>query len=282
LLFKCVSQSDPEKAENLLHAAIKNLPNDPTLLGSYANFLRGVPGRHHEAEALYRQAIEAEPERANTLGNYATFLRNMRGRHDEADAIFQRAINADPRHANNLGNYANFLYSLRGRHDEAEDLYQRAIEADPKHANNLGNYANFMRSARGRYDKAEAIYRRAIEINPSHANSLGNLAQLVLARGEREEGRGLIDRAFAAEPPPPLQLELWFYRYAHFLQDYPEAVEAIEALLAEGVRSPGWDLSITLAQAAREGHPDPVRLEALAVRLASDPPTAAGEASDAH
>jgi tetratricopeptide (TPR) repeat protein len=166
--------------------------------------------------------------------------------------------------------------------DEANIFFRRSLEAEPNNARVLSSYARFLNFVYRKYEEAEAIYRRVIDISPRDASDFGNLAQLILARGEYEEGRALIDRAFAAEPEPPLQLELWFYRFAHFPQDYPEAVKAIEALLAEGVRSPGWDLSITLAQAAREGHPDPVRLEALAVRLASDPPTAAGEASNAH
>ncbi len=163
--------------------------------------------------------------------------------------------------------------------DEANHFFRRSLEVEPNDAKVLSSYARFLNFVYRQYDKAETIYRRLMDISSNDANDSGNLAQLVLARGEYGEGRRLIDIAFAAEPSPSLQLELWFYRYAHFPEVYPEAEAAIEALLAEGVRSPGWDLSITLAEAAREGHPDPARLEALAVRLASDPPPAAGEAA---
>jgi Tfp pilus assembly protein PilF len=265
--------TNPSMCETFFLKAIELASDKASYVGSYALYLWKFHDRHNDTEAQYLRAIEANPDHADNLGNYASFLRFVRQRHDDAEALYQRAIEADPKHANNLGNYASFLRFVRQRHDDAEALYQRAIEAGPNNADHLGNYASFLRTVRQRHDNAETLYQRAIEADPKHANNLGNFAQLVLARGERAEGRELLERAFAADAPPMLQLELWFYRYAHFPEDYPEAGERIETLLAEGIRSPGWDLSITLARAMADGHPDPARLESLAAQLAEDVPS---------
>jgi hypothetical protein len=53
-----------------------------------------------------------------------------------------------------------------------------------------------------------------------------------------------------------LELELWFYAYAVFYNEYPESRAKIEELLAKGVRSPGWNLKGVLETAKTHGHPD--------------------------
>lgn len=197
----------------------------------------------------------------------------------ENSDFLRRAIAKFPLERNLIGLLAESLESTSP--DEANDLFRRSLEAEPSNVRVLYSYARFLNFICRKHDEAEAIHRRLIDISPSDANVFGNLAQLVLARGEYEEGRKLIDLAFTFEPEAPLQLELWFYRYAHFPQIYPEASETIETLLTHGVRSPGWDLSITLTQAGRDGHPDLNRLESLAARLAEEVPATTPDVSDA-
>jgi hypothetical protein len=53
-----------------------------------------------------------------------------------------------------------------------------------------------------------------------------------------------------------LELELWFYCYAIFYQEYPDSEVAIETLLKQGVKSPEWYLKDILEGARKRGHPD--------------------------
>ncbi|MGD8778149.1 MAG: hypothetical protein PVH88_04230 [Ignavibacteria bacterium] len=53
-----------------------------------------------------------------------------------------------------------------------------------------------------------------------------------------------------------INLELWFYCYAIFTDEYPESKSKIEELLDKGVCSIGWDFSEILKIAKKENHPD--------------------------
>ncbi len=279
VLLQATSERHMEAEVYFLRAIVSD-PGHANNLGNYARFLQPHPHRADEVEHYYHLAIEADPYHIHSICMLAFFLSTSGRRNEEADALYKRAIELAPDNSEIHRLYGWFHETVRGRLDDAEKHYRIAVEADPEHAENAALYAIFLHTARKDNPLAETAYRRAIELNPDNANCLGNLAQLVLARGEHAEGRALIDRAFAAKPPIPLQLELWFYRFAHFPQDYPETTDTLEALLAEGVRSPGWDLSITLAQAKREEHPDQDVLETLANRLSSKAPAEKVPADD--
>ena len=64
-----------------------------------------------------------------------------------------------------------------------------------------------------------------------------------------------------------LSLELWFYRYAIFFDEYIEAKKNIEVLLKKGIRSPGWYLDDVLVAAKELGHPDYKHLCELKKRI---------------
>ena len=48
-----------------------------------------------------------------------------------------------------------------------------------------------------------------------------------------------------------LLLECWFYRLAHYPEWREQALQHIETLLQQGVRSPNWDLSANIERAPR-------------------------------
>ena len=151
--------------------------------------------------------------------------------------------------------------------DEREQAYERACQLSPN-ANNLGNFAVFMKNIRHNHDQAEALYEQAIEADPQHANHLGNFAQFCLQRGEFNKGKELLDRAFAANPEDPgLLLELWFYRFAHFPEAFPKALDEIWVLLEAGGCSEGWDFSGNIAEAEKDGHPELSRLRSAATAI---------------
>lgn len=65
----------------------------------------------------------------------------------------------------------------------------------------------------------------------------------------------MLNRAFALKPDrPSLLAELWFYRFAHFPEEYPQAEQQIRDLLASGASSEGWDFRYTIARAEADGH----------------------------
>jgi Tfp pilus assembly protein PilF/cellulose biosynthesis protein BcsQ len=258
---------DPDKAQELLERALVADAKHATLLGTYATFLNDVRRDDRAAEGLFERAIDADPKHTNNLGYYALFRWKVRKDFDKAEELFERAIEAAPRYAIHLGDYASFLQYVRKDSDRAGELYERAIEAYPKHAVNLGDYANFLWGTRKDADRALELYRRAIEADPKHANNLGNYAGLLLGMGRQTEGLAMLDRALdAPSPAPDLRVECWFYAFAHRPPERRgEALAQLKRLtVAEGARSPGWDLSHNVERAHSEGHPDAAWLALLA------------------
>ena len=222
----------------------------------------------HQAQAIYIEGITRYPVEPNLLGNYANFLADILGDSDRAEEFYRRAIDADPNHANSLGNYAVFLTKVRGNSDRAEEFHRRAIDADPNHANNLANYAVFLTKVRGNSDRAEEFFRRAIDADPDNPNLLVNYAQLLFVVGRSDEARQLLDAAAALEPnDPALNLEIWFYRFAHVPTDREQSLCEVVTRLRRGDRSPGWDLSPNAQKALEAGHPDAALVEALAAAI---------------
>ena len=105
------------------------------------------------------------------------------------------------------------MQHARKNYDEAERQFKKALELDPKHANNTGNFAVFMQHARKNYDEAERLHRKALELDPNNEIASGNLAGLVLAKGNVDEARGLIEksRTLNADNKNQLRAELLLY-----------------------------------------------------------------------
>ena len=267
---------DYDQGERYYKKALDADPNHANTLGNYASFLHTIRHAYDQAEVYYKRALEADPNHANNLRNYALFLHIIRHAYDQAEVYYKRALEADPNHANNLGNYALFLQDIRHAYDQAEVYYKQALEADPKNANNLGNYALFLNNIRHDYGQAETYYKRALEVDPKSANKLGNYAHfLITCRGDFKRADSLIQQAFENadndEETKPLQAKLWFYRYAHYYEEWgAEAEKELVALLNAGAKSIGWNLAPDIELARKNRHPHIEQVEAFAKALTQE------------
>ena len=262
-----------DQAEGYYKRALEADPKDANTLGNYAVFLHTIRHAYDQAEGYYKRALEADPNHANILGNYTLFLHDIRHDYDQAEGYYKRALEVDPKNAVTLGNYALFLQDIRHDYDQAEGYYKRALEADPNHANNLGNYTLFLHDIRHAYDQAEAYYKQALEVDPKNVNTLGNYAHfLITCRGDLKRADSLIQQAFETadnnEGMEPLQAELWFYRYAHYYEEWgAEAEKELAALLNAGAKSIGWNLAPDIELARKNRHPHIEQVEAFAKAL---------------
>ncbi|MEW5925008.1 MAG: tetratricopeptide repeat protein [Candidatus Zixiibacteriota bacterium] len=262
-------EKDINKREKIYKAGIEELPDSPELSGNYALFLNDIRNDYSRAEEMYKKAIELDPNNATNLGNYAVFLYNIRKDYDKAEALYEKAIELDPSHANNFGNYALFFHDIRKDYDRAEELYKKAVELDPNHANNLGNYAIFLNNVCKDYNNAEEFYKRAIEMDPTDANILGNYSKCLIEKHNLTDARRYIKKAFELNKSErkELDLELWFYCYAAFFDEYKNAKKKIEELLNDGIKSPEWYLDEVLAVAKELKHPNYDKLCGYAKRI---------------
>jgi len=261
---------DNDRAEILYQRAIDADPEHAGNLGRYASFVERVRKEYDRAEALYERAIELDPASAVNLGSYASFKKRVRRDLDASAALYERALEVEPMNACNLGNYAN-LAIVRKEYDLAKELYQRAIDADPRDAMHLGNYALFER-IRGDHEKAESLYRRAIEAKPRDAVNRCKYAGMLLSLGRCEEGLSALAGALGVIAPgtdPSIQVECWFYAFAHgAAQEREEALAALgQLVLDRGARVPGWEFAPNVERAMLDGHPDAEWLPRLAAVL---------------
>lgn len=157
--------------------------------------------------------------------------------------------------------------------DKKDKIYQEGIAKYPQDADLLGDYALFLKNIRHDYDQAEAYYKRALEVEPKDANTLGNYAHfLITCREDLKRADSLIRQAFENtdenEGTKPLLAELWFYRYAHYYEEWgAEAEKELAALLNAGAKSIGWNLAPDIELARKNRHPHIEQLEAFAKKL---------------
>jgi len=302
------AKDDVDKQDTIYQEGIEKLPKSHELIGSYAFFLHTIRKEYKQAEIRYKEALELDPNHANNNGNYAIFLSDICKEYDQAEIYYKKTLELDPNHANNNGNYARFLDTICKEYDQAEIYYKEALELDPNHANNNGNYAIFLETIRKEYDQAEIYYKKALELDPNHANNNGNYASflhtirkeydqaeiyykkasefdpndannnvnhggLLLGMGRKEEANFYIEKAFdlvSKTPDEVLELELWFYKLAHYPEQYEEAKTNIDRLLNKNIRSIDWDFSKNIEQAAKEGHLHLDELKEYARRITSE------------
>lgn len=272
-ILKANQEKDIEKKDRIYREGIAKYPADADLLGAYALFLDDIRHDFTSAEKYYLRALNADPKDPDNLGNYANFLYDILHDHDSAQEYYKKAIEADPKNANALGNYATLLYDVHHDYNSAEEYYRRAIDADPKDPNNLGNYANFLENIRRAYAAAEGYYRQAINTHPKDANAFGNYAHfLITHREDLKNADDLIRQAFECadndEETKPLLAELWFYRYAHYYEEWGDKAEKeLTALLDAGAKSIGWNLASDIELARKNKHPHIEQVEAFAKAL---------------
>ena len=261
--------TDSDVKDQLYRSGLEKFPNSFELTNNYALFLHSVGNDYDRAEHYYRRALELDPDNAISNSNYAVFLQDVRQDYDQAERYYQKALELGHDRAAINASYASFLHEIRRDYRRAEHYYRRSLQLDPSSAISAGNYANFLYGKRQDYDQAEYYYRIALKLDPNSSNGNGNYAGLLLARGRSQEALEYLERAEKLSDQPSLDLELVFYRLAHFPESYAYNKAKLLKLLANGVRSVGWDFSENIARAEQDGCPYIDELREFARRVAS-------------
>jgi Tfp pilus assembly protein PilF len=292
-----------EQTEEFHREQLKSKPNDPNTHNNYGAFLANVRKDFDRAMRAYRTALDLDQDHSLALGNYAVLLWRHQGDLDEAEHHLRRAIVVDPDQLLNYPKYAEFLWEVRGNFVEAEAIYRKGLSIDSKNAPLLLSFAGFNIMLReyseakryyeayleinprdpdaltdyasatflsgGGIDLSIALYRQALAERPDSPFALINLAGLLFCRPHKgglhdREAAERVEQCLALQPDKTIQLEAWFYRFAHVPRDRREALQHLRSLLSVGARSPGWDLSCNVERAVREEHPERELVAAVA------------------
>ena len=245
LLHENIEQVAKERVERYrkqVEKTIENMNNEETdILPDAWNEI--IKTRKHEEADWWTYALRAVKETDS----------------EKIESIYEEGLEKRPDSHELTTNYANFLTQIKKDYPQAEKHYLKALELAPDDANGHGNYAVFLTQIKKDYPQAEEHHLKALGLEPDNAAVNGNYALLLLQQRHFEKAKNSIDKAFQLiqSHEKSLELELWFYRYACFYQDYPESKSQVDSLLQDGVRSPGWSLE-GLLETVREivQHPE--------------------------
>ena len=153
--------------------------------------------------------------------------------------------------------------------EKRKNIYLEALDKFPKTSWLLGSYAYFLHFVKKDYSNLEEYYLKALSIEPEDPNNNGNYASFLLITNRIKEATKYLEKAFSLNnnEKNDLLVELWFYKYAHYLESIEESGKTIEVLLSEGVRSIDWNLDLNVKIAIENGHPNPEKLKEFEQRI---------------
>ncbi len=238
--FLTLPKRDYVQAEEYHQKALEFDPDDADIYSHYALFLAFLKRDYVQAEEYHQKALELDPDDADIYSHYAGFLTLHKRDYAQAEEYHQKALEFDPDDAIINSHYALFL-TLHKRDDaQAEEYHQKALELDPDNAIINSYYALFFTLHKRDYVQAEGYHQKALELDPDDADIYSHYALFLLQQGHFERAKTFIDKAFQhiEAYDKELELELWFYRYACFYQDYPESKSKVESLLQDKIWLP--------------------------------------------
>jgi predicted O-linked N-acetylglucosamine transferase (SPINDLY family) len=226
----CNDSGDPERAVELLRAAIAARPDSAVYANNLGNALRAL-GQGDEAERAYRDALERDPEYALAWYNLGALRLDLGHEHLAQEAL-EHALALNP----GLAAAAIALSGLlqrTGRAADAEECLSRALAAAPDHPDLLDELAHLVRRE-GRVDDAIACLERAIGAAPRRAGLFNDLGALYQLRGDVDPALACFERALDLAPG----LGEAHFNRAKLLDDLGRADEARAAFEAARDRAP--------------------------------------------
>ncbi len=260
LSFLIRSEREPnlEIKANIVADGLKEYPSNLELIEAYAKVLTELNDLD-KANQYYQKTIDIDSKNSERYNTYAKFLKNIYNDPDAAEQNYLKAIKIDSENSVLYNSYGIFLKEFHKDFHKAEQNYLKAIEVNPKDTAPYNNYANLLCDFSTEYEKSEAYYRKGIALNKKKAGIYGNYAKLLIIQKRFHEALENINKSMELNKNRkriPLEIELWFYRYAIFYKDYPESKEMIASYLKLGYKSLRWDLSKIVEIAEEIGHPD--------------------------
>jgi hypothetical protein len=137
------------------------------------------------AIACFQQVISTRPDNANAQSNLGAAL-GQQGRLDEAQVHCREAVRLNPRFAEAHYNLGNVLASL-GQLDEAASCFENSIRLKPDHVDAYQNLG-LVFARQHRFAEAEDCYGKALQSQPNNAEFHFALADLLLLRGDFQQG----------------------------------------------------------------------------------------------
>jgi len=208
---------------------------------------------------IYKDGLKEFPNSAELMENYAIFLDETKKDYENAEKLYKKAVEINPNSSNYYGNYASFLKTNKRDYEIAEKYFLKSLQLMPNNLSTLGNYAIFLIDVKRDYENAEKYFLKIFELQSNDFIDFVNYLKLLIVTKKNDEAKDTIHKALEIYNKENIEndatIELYFYMYAVFPNDFPESKEKIEELLAKGIKSIGWDFSEILKIAKENNHP---------------------------
>lgn len=214
-----------------------------------------------EKNRIYLDGMDAYKNNLELTHSYAIFLHSTKKDYENAEYYYIKSLEINSNDFTVNGNYAIFLHIIKKDYENAEYRYKKSFNETIKNHYFMEGYANFLYKIKKDYNEAEKYYKKVFDINPLNANLNGNFSQFLLIQNRKDEAKLYLQKAFELQTnEEDLLVELWFYKLAHFQEEYTMAKDKLDRLMALKYKSLDWDFSQNIVQAIKDNHP---HIEAL-------------------
>jgi Tfp pilus assembly protein PilF len=200
--------------------------------------------------------INLFPNEFDLLRIYANFLYFQLNEYDLSEKYYKQSIDINPNFIYSLVNYAYFLIKIRNNYNQAEKYYQQAITIEPNKINILEAYAVFLLNKRKNYNLAEEYYIKIIQTGPFNLNNISNYSYNLFVLNKIDKAKILLENVFSFNPTQlDLLAEIWYYRLTYCPERYAQAIQELEKLTSQNVKSIDWDFQPMIQYAQSINHP---------------------------
>jgi len=163
-------------------------------------------GRFDEARARLRKLGGDDETRANYLLVEAQLMRDA-GRLDDAMAAVDEGLKLKQDDPDLLYESA-MLADRQGRTEAMEGRLRKLIALHPDYAHAYNALGYWMADRGERLAEAEGLIRKAVELRPEDPFIMDSLGWVLYRRGQYQEARTLLERAYQIRPDPEIAAHL--------------------------------------------------------------------------
>lgn len=198
LLASITAGEDLDSALELLDRGIAVAENDKPLRLLRIDLLQ-QGGRTEQIDSEYTKLIEDYPDDVSLGYRYARYLAEA-GRIDEVEPILRGVVEREPENIQARIALVQFVGNTRGV-EAAEELLEEFVNDLPEAWELRMTLAGFYQSSERpdeAYEQYEYIYD-AVPNEDEGLNAKAQMAGILLAKGEREQGKAMVDEVLAID-----------------------------------------------------------------------------------
>lgn len=220
-----------EDVRGHLHILELQHPGDPAVL-TLAAQVAFRTGNFERASQLARQSLDLAPRQWPLYRLLALSRYMLKDREGFLESL-HRLLELNPEDAEGYYHLGRFHYEEQS-YEEASKALERVVELDPEHYR-AHYYLAWCHQIRGNHEASRKSYQRSVQLIEKQGVRFGwpftDLGDLLVSRGEYQEGLGWLYRGIRNDP----QLPYTYFKYAAALLR-EEASPEIEWYLQEALR----------------------------------------------